>query len=67
MTLYQLVAALVGGIRAKIMEREDILEKLFKCTSKTISEYEKKTTEMIELLHKARDEQVKNNSRFVVY
>ena len=56
----QLVAALVeGGIRAKMMEREDNLEKLFKCTSKTISEYDNKTGEMIELLHKTRDEQVK--------
>ena len=68
MTLDQLVAALVEGeITAKIMEREDILEKLFKCTSKTISEYDKKPAEMIELLHKTRDEQVNNNSMFVVY
>ena len=67
LALDQLVAALVGGIRAKIMEREDILEKLFKCTSKTISEYDNKTAEMIELLHKTRDEQVKNNSVFIVY
>ena len=62
MTLDQLVAALVGEITARIMEREDNLEKLFKCTSKTISEYDKNTTEIIELLHKTRDEQVKNNS-----
>ena len=63
MTLDELVAALVEvNIRDKIMEREDNLEKLFKCTSKTISEYDNKTGEMIELLHKTRDEQVKNNS-----
>ena len=49
------------------MEREDNLEKLFKCTSKTISEYDNKTGEMIELLHKTRDEQVKINSMFIVY
>ena len=49
------------------MEREDNLEKLFKCTSKTISEYDYKTGEMIELLHKTRDEQVKINSMFIVY
>ena len=61
MALDQLVAALVEiGITAKIMEREDNLEKLFKCTSKAISEYDNKTREMIELLHKTRDEQVKN-------
>ena len=67
MALDQLVAALVeGGIRAKMMEREDNLKKLFKCTSKTISEYDNKTAEMIELLHKTRDEQVKNNSMFIV-
>ena len=68
MALDQLVAALVeGGIRAKIMEREDNLEKLFKCTSKTISEYDNMTREMIELLHKTRDEQVKNNIMFTLY
>ena len=68
MTLDELVAALVEvNIRDKIMEREDNLEKLFKCTSKTISEYDNKTGEMIELLHKTRDEQVKNNSMFIVY
>ena len=61
MTLDELVAALVEvNIRDKIMEREDNLEKLFKCTSKAISEYDNKTGEMIELLHKTRDEQVKN-------
>ena len=49
------------------MEREDNLEKLFKCTSKAISEYDNKTGEMIELLHKTRDEQVKNRSWFTVY
>ena len=60
LALDQLVAALIeSGIRAKIMEREDNLEKLFKCTSKAISEYDNKTAEMIELLHKTRDEQVK--------
>ena len=64
----QLVAALVEcGIKDKIMEREDNLEKLFKCTSKAVSEYDNKTGEMIELLHKTRDEQVNNNSMFIVY
>ena len=67
MTLDQLVAALVeSGVTAKIMEREDNLEKLFKCTSKTVSEYDNKTAEMIELLHKTREEQVKNSSVFTI-
>ena len=48
------------------MEREDILEKLFKCTSKTISEYDNNTAEMIELLHKTRDEQVRDNRMFAL-
>ena len=68
MTLDQLVAALVeDGIIAKIVEKEDNLEKLFKCSSKTSSEYDNKTAEMIQLLHKTRDEQVKNNSMLTVY
>ena len=59
MSLDELVTVLVEhNIRAKIMAREDNLEKLFKSTSKTISEYDNKTAEMIELLHKTRDEQV---------
>ena len=40
------------------MAREDNFEKLFKCTSKASSEYDDKTAEMIQLLHKTRDEQV---------
>ena len=58
MTLDQLVTALVGGITARIMEREDNLEKLFKCASKASSEYDDQTAEMIQLLHNTRDEQV---------
>ena len=59
MSLDELVTVLVEhNIRAKIMAREDNLEKLFKSTSKTISEYDNKTAEMIELLHKTRNEQV---------
>ena len=40
------------------MAREDNFEKLFKCTSKASSEYDDKTAEMIQLLHKTKDEQV---------
>ena len=59
MSLEELVAALLKvDIRAKIMTREDILEKLFKSTSKASSDYDVETVEMIELLHKTRDEQV---------
>ena len=57
--LDKLVATLVKvDIRAKIMAREDNFEKLFKCTSKASSEYDDKTAEMIQLLHKTRDGQV---------
>ena len=67
MALGELVAALVEiNIRAKIIEREDNLEKLFKCASKASSEYDIETGEMIELLHKTRDEQVRNNNMFTV-
>ena len=59
MSLSELVAALVENIiRAKMITREDNLERLFKCTSKTSSEYDNKTAEMIQLLHKTRDEKV---------
>ncbi len=40
------------------MEREDQLEKLFKMTSRIISEFDSETESMIEKLHKKRDEQV---------
>ena len=59
MSLNELVATLVENIiRAQMITKEDNLEKLFKCTSKTSSEYDNKTAEMIQLLHKTRDEQV---------
>ena len=40
------------------MEREDQLEKLFKVTSRIISEFDSETESMVEKLHKKRDEQV---------
>ena len=59
MSLNKLVAALIeDDIRAKIIEREDNLEKLFKSASKKCAEYDNKTAEMIEQLHTTRDEQV---------
>ena len=61
MSLNKLVAALIeDDIRAKIIEREDNLEKLFKSASKICAEYDNGTAEMIEQLHKVRDEQVGN-------
>ena len=68
LSLDQLVAALVEvNIRAKIMEREDILEDLFKRASKTSFEYDNNTAEMIQLLHKTRDEQVRNTVSFAAH
>ena len=59
MSLEELVAALIeNDMIAKIMKREDNLEKLFKSTSKTGAEYDNKTAQMIEQLHRTRDEQV---------
>ena len=59
MSLAELVAALIeDDIRARIMEREDNLEKLFKSASKICAEYDSNTAEMIEQLHTVRDEQV---------
>ena len=57
--LDELVASLVKeNIRAKIMAREDELERIFKYSSKVGSEYDAVTEDMIKLLHKTRDEQV---------
>ena len=41
-----------------MLEKEEKLSALFKKTSKIMCEYEKETTEMVDLLHKTRDEQV---------
>ena len=49
------------------MEREDNFEELFKCTSKTSSEYDNSTAEMIQLLHNTRDEQVRNTVSFAAH
>ena len=48
----------IDVMREAMLEKEEKLAALFKKTSKIMSEYEKKTEEMVELLHKARDEQV---------
>ena len=48
----------IDVMRGVMLEKEKKLAALFKKTSKIMSEYEKETGEMVELLHKARDEQV---------
>jgi hypothetical protein len=57
--LDELVTYLVkDDIQVEMMAKEDKLESLFKLASKAASEYDAKTTEMIQLLHNTRDEQV---------
>lgn len=59
MSLDELVAVLIEvEISDKIIAKEDNLEKLFKLTSKAISDYDDETVELIKKLHKDRDEQV---------
>ena len=48
----------IDVMRGVMLEKEEKLAALFKKTSKIMSKYEKKTGEMVEQLHKARDEQV---------
>ena len=48
----------IDVMREAMLEKEQKLAVLFKKTSKIMSEYEKKTEEMVKQLHKARDEQV---------
>ena len=45
-------------MREAMLKKEEKLAALFKKTSKIMSDYEKETEEMIQQLHKARDEQV---------
>ena len=42
----------------QMIKKEEMLEKLFKLTSKAISDYETKTAELRKQLHKERDDQV---------
>ena len=48
----------IDVMREAMLEKEEKLAALFKKTSKIMSEYEKETEELVEQLHKARDEQV---------
>jgi hypothetical protein len=60
--LDELVSSLVEeNITAKMVAREEELESLFKLTSKASSEYDSKTSEMLQMLEKARQEQVINS------
>ena len=59
--LNELVGTLTEDIDVMIeamLEKEQKLTALFQKTSKIMSEYEKKTEEMVKQLYKARDEQV---------
>ena len=61
LNLGELVTRLTEDIdvmRGVMLEKEEKLAALFKKTSKIMSKYEKETGEMVEQLHKARDEQV---------
>ena len=46
------------NIRAKIIAKEEDLERIFKYSSKVGSDYDAVTEDMIKLLHETRDEQV---------
>ena len=59
--LNELVGRLTEDIdvmREAMLEKEEKLAALFKKTSKIMSEYEKETEEMVNQLHRAREEQV---------
>ena len=57
--LEKLTTSLVeDDVKAKIIARDDDYEKIFKHASKASSEYESKTSEMIQFLHSFRDKQV---------
>ena len=53
----------IDVMREAMLEKEQKLAALFKKTSKIMSEYEKETGEMIEQLHKTRNEQVLLNEK----
>ena len=42
----------------QMIKKEEMLEKLFKLSSRAISDYETKTAELRKQLHKERDDQV---------
>ena len=45
-------------LKAEMTSKEELLEKLFKHTSKIVSEFDLKTSKLLEKLHSTRDEQV---------
>ena len=57
--LNELVEVLMkDDVTGEMMAKEEKLDKLFKSASKVRSEFDQKTKEMLQLLHKQRDEQV---------
>ena len=54
----------ISEMKSKVIEKEKKLERLFKLTSKTISDYDVETAELVERLHKALSEEVGKASHF---
>ena len=47
-----------NDMKDQMIKKEEMLEKLFKLTSKTLSDYDNETAELVQQLHKERDEKV---------
>jgi len=65
MTLNGLVAKLSGEMdkmRSEILKKEDQFQGLMKHMTGVLCDYENETRDMIETLHRTRDEQVYKNS-----
>jgi len=61
MSLKELVTELsneVDGMRSEILDREDKLSDLLKHMTGVLRDYDSETRDMIETLHRTRDEQV---------
>ena len=48
----------INELKPEMLNKEEKLEKLFKLSSKSISDYDDETSAMIERLHTTRDDQV---------
>jgi hypothetical protein len=67
LSLDEMVSWLVEeDITSKMVAREEQLAKLFKRTSKLNAEYHAETSEMVQLLKKAREEQVNDGQILLV-
>ena len=47
-----------NDMKDQMIKREEMLEKLFKLISKTLSDYDTETAKLVKQLHKERDDQV---------